>query len=105
VIDNLAADHALVAGILWPVRELLAQGGVPSGPDALGRELDGLIAILESHSRYEECRIARALDTLGPQAWTADVFVPARTRPGTPHSLPAKSTASPADRVPRRSRT
>jgi hypothetical protein len=38
------------------------------------RELDGLIAILESHFRYEERRLARALDTLGPRAWTADVF-------------------------------
>jgi hypothetical protein len=40
------------------------------------RELDGLIAILESHFSYEERRIAKALDTLGPLAWTADVFAP-----------------------------
>ena len=76
VIDNLAEDHTLVTGILRQVRELLTPGRVPSGPDALVRELDGLTAILESHFSYEERRIARALDTLGPLAWTADVFAP-----------------------------
>jgi Hemerythrin HHE cation binding domain len=64
VIDNLTEDHALVAGILRQVRELLTPGRIPSGPDALVRELDGLIAILESHFSYEERRIAKALDTL-----------------------------------------
>jgi hypothetical protein len=74
VIDNLTEDHALVAGILRQVRELLTPGRAPSSPDALVRELDGLMAILESHFSYEERRIAKALDTLGPGAWTADVF-------------------------------
>lgn len=74
VIDNLAGDHALVAGILRQVRELL--GRASSSPDALVRELDGLTAILESHFSYEERRIARVLDSLGPGAWTADVFTP-----------------------------
>lgn len=76
VIDKLTEDHALVAGILRRVRELLTQGRAPFDPVALVRELDGLIAILESHFSYEERRIAKALDTLGPQAWTADVFAP-----------------------------
>jgi hypothetical protein len=76
VIDNLLEDHALVAGILRQVRELLTPGRAPSSPDALVRELDGLIAILESHFSYEERRIAKALDTLGPGAWTAQVFAP-----------------------------
>jgi hypothetical protein len=80
VIDNLTEDHALVAGILRQVRELLTPGRGPSGPDALVRELDGLIAILESHFSYEERRIAKALDTLGPLAWTADVFAPGQDR-------------------------
>jgi hypothetical protein len=76
VIDNLTEDHALVAGILRQVRELLTPGRAPSGPRALARELDGLIAILESHFSYEERRLAKALDTLGPTAWTAGVFDP-----------------------------
>lgn len=80
VIDKLIEDHHLVAGILQRIRELLAPGRPPSGPGALVRELDGLTAILESHFSYEERRIARALDTMGPEAWTADVFTPyART--------------------------
>jgi hypothetical protein len=86
VIDNLIEDHAVVAGILRQIRELLTLGPAPSGPDALGRELDGLIAILESHFSYEERRIAKALDALGPGAWTAEVFAPgqAAARYGSP---------------------
>jgi len=76
VIDNLTEDHALVAGILRQVRELLTPGRAPSSPGALVRELDGLIAILEAHFSYEERRIAEVLDTLGSGAWTADVFAP-----------------------------
>lgn len=76
VIDKLTEDHALVAGILRQVRALLTPGQAPTSPDALVRELDGLIAILESHFSYEERRIAKALDTLGPGAWTAGVLGP-----------------------------
>ena len=83
VIDNLLEDHALVAGILRQVHELLTPGRASSGPGAVVRELDGLSAILESHFGYEERRIAKALDTLGPGAWTAEVFVPGLARPGT----------------------
>ena len=78
VIDKLTEDHRLVAGILRQIRELLTAGRTPSDPGALVRELDGMTAILESHFSYEERRIAKALDTLGPQAWTADVFAPVR---------------------------
>jgi Hemerythrin HHE cation binding domain len=78
VIDNLIEDHGLVAGILRKIRELPAPGQNPSGPSALVRELDGLAAILESHFSYEERRIATALDNLGPEAWTADVFTPSQ---------------------------
>jgi iron-sulfur cluster repair protein YtfE (RIC family) len=74
VIDNLIEDHGLVAAILRKIHELLAPGQNSSGPGALVRELDGLTAILESHFSYEERRIATALDNLGPEAWTADVF-------------------------------
>jgi hypothetical protein len=82
VIDNLSEDHALVAGILRQVRELLTPGRAPSRPEALVRELDGLIAILESHFSYEERRIAKALDTAGPLPWSADVFTPGQDTAG-----------------------
>lgn len=76
VIDNLIEDHRLVAAILQRIRELLAPDRVPAAPGALLRELDGLMAILESHFSYEERRIASALDAMGPSAWDADVFAP-----------------------------
>jgi hypothetical protein len=76
VIDNLIEDHRLVAGILQQVHNLLAPGSPAAGPETLKRELDGLIAILESHFSYEERRIAKALDTLGPDGWAANVFTP-----------------------------
>ena len=71
----------LVAGILRQIRELLTPARTPASPGALVRELDGLTAILESHFSYEERRVAKALDALGPSAWTAHVGTPGRARP------------------------
>lgn len=79
VIDALIEDHGLVAGILRRIGELLAGYQPSSGPDTLIRELDGLTAILASHFSYEERRLATALDGLGQQTWTADVFTLSRT--------------------------
>ena len=81
MIDKLIEDHALVAGIVRRIRELLTAGPASPGSASLGsaalvRELDGLTAILESHFGYEERRIARALDALGPGGWVKDVFAP-----------------------------
>jgi hypothetical protein len=76
VIDKLIEDHGLVAGILRRIDELADAG-------ALARELDGLTAILESHFGFEERRLARALDELGPAAWTADVFTVSGTPPSS----------------------
>ncbi|HEY2507096.1 MAG TPA: hemerythrin domain-containing protein [Streptosporangiaceae bacterium] len=76
VIDKLIEDHGLVASIVGRISELLAAARPATGPGALARELDGLAAILESHFSFEERRIAAALDTLGPPAWSADVFAP-----------------------------
>ena len=74
VIGKLIEDHVLVAGLLRQIRELLGRDSWE--PDVLLRELDGLAAILESHFGFEERRISRALDALGPGAWTAEVFAP-----------------------------
>lgn len=81
MVDKLIEDHALVAGIVRRIRELLtadpaALGSAALGSAALVRELDGLTAILESHFGYEERRISRALDALGPGGWIKDVFAP-----------------------------
>jgi Hemerythrin HHE cation binding domain len=76
VIDKLIEDHGLVASILQKIGELMDSAPMRAEPAALVRELDGLTAILESHFGFEERRIAAALDTLGPGAWSAEVFAP-----------------------------
>lgn len=83
VIDKLIEDHGLVAGIVRRIGELLDQDQTSAGAGTLGRELDGLAAILDSHFAYEERRIARALDVLGPSGWVADVFAPDQAEHGT----------------------
>lgn len=76
-VANLVEDHGLIASILSRVRELAYQATESSGPalDAIGRELDGLAAIMESHFNYEERTISAALDEGMPDAdWADDVF-------------------------------
>ncbi|WP_194920557.1 hemerythrin domain-containing protein [Catenulispora rubra] len=61
-IAKLIEDHELIAGILSSIRKL-ADKAVDSGnesAEAIGRELDGLAAIMESHFRYEERTISQA---------------------------------------------
>ncbi|MEZ0109372.1 transcriptional regulator of met regulon [Catenulispora sp. EB89] len=56
-VAKLVEDHAMIAGILVRTRELAEKAAVPGGgesTEAIGRELDGLAAIMESHFRYEE---------------------------------------------------
>ncbi len=79
-IQNLRADHAAIAAILLQVRALATR--VRTAPaeslPGLRRELDGLAAIAESHFRYEERAIGRALDNDGPdRGWSRAVFRPA----------------------------
>ncbi len=56
ILDEIARDHVLIAGILRRVRELVEN----LGEDNLARardEIEGLAAVLESHFRWEERRI------------------------------------------------
>ena len=67
LLDKMAEDHALIAGIVARVEEIareLEEGGSPR----LVAELDGLGAILESHFSFEERRIRDALDALDGSA-------------------------------------
>jgi hypothetical protein len=57
VLDDIARDHVLIAGILGRVREL-AENVDASDTAHMRDEIDGLAAILESHFRWEERRIA-----------------------------------------------
>lgn len=79
-VAKLTEDHELIAGILSRVRELADKAAAPGegggeGAEAIGRELDGLAAIMESHFRYEERTISRALDDgLTDTGWSQTVF-------------------------------
>ena len=58
-VAKLVEDHGLIASILSRVVELADQAG-GSDSEAMRRELDGLMAIMESHFRYEERAIGGA---------------------------------------------
>ncbi|CAL9371667.1 hypothetical protein SUDANB146_00873 [Streptomyces sp. enrichment culture] len=76
-VVNLVQDHGMIASILSQVRELAARAVEASGPDleAIGRELDGLAAIMESHFSYEERVIGAALDDgVDDTDWADTVF-------------------------------
>ncbi|MEV6327717.1 hemerythrin domain-containing protein [Streptomyces sp. NPDC051909] len=76
-IDKLVEDHTLITGILARVRTLADTAAGTPDPDleAIGGELDGLGAIMESHFRYEERAIGAALDGAVPDTdWPGAVF-------------------------------
>lgn len=75
-IAKLVEDHGMITSILSRVAELVGAAGSPGGaPEALGRELDGLTAIMESHFNYEERVISEALDRgVADTGWTGRVF-------------------------------
>jgi hypothetical protein len=76
-VAKLVEDHGLIAAILSQVRELAEKAAESGSPDlaAIGGELDGLAAIMESHFGYEERAIGRALDGGIPDTgWSDTVF-------------------------------
>ncbi|MFF2146721.1 hemerythrin domain-containing protein [Kitasatospora sp. NPDC058190] len=76
-VAKLVEDHGFIAHILARVRELAEQAAETPGADleAIGRELDGLAAIIESHFRYEERAIGTALDAgLRDDGWSQPVL-------------------------------
>ena len=77
VITNLVQDHQMIAAILNSVRALSGEA-VNATTDrvaTIGRELDGLAAIVESHFGYEERAISAALDSgVRDNGWTEPVF-------------------------------
>jgi hypothetical protein len=81
-IANLVEDHGLIAAILTRVAELAdrATGSRPPVFEAIGRELDGLAAIVESHFAYEERAIGAALDSGIPDTgWSEQIRVPRKS--------------------------
>ncbi|WP_030244723.1 hemerythrin domain-containing protein [Streptomyces sp. NRRL S-350] len=91
-VAKLVEDHGFISAILARVRELAeladlaaraapAAGSSDTGPPgpadlaAIGRELDGLAAIMDSHFAYEERAIGAALDAgVGDDGWSAPVL-------------------------------
>ncbi|MFF3005318.1 hemerythrin domain-containing protein [Kitasatospora sp. NPDC057940] len=79
-VAKLVEDHEMIAAILTRVRELADHAAESAGPpgeglEAVGRELDGLTAIMESHFAYEERTISKALDGETPEgSWPDQVF-------------------------------
>jgi hypothetical protein len=63
LLDKMAEDHVLIAGIVARVDEIARELAGESSP-RLAAELDGLSAIMESHFAFEERRIRHALDAL-----------------------------------------
>lgn len=73
VVANLIEDHEMITAIVSRVVELAGSPGPTS--ETIGRELDGLMAIMESHFTYEERAISEALDGGIPDAgWFDTVF-------------------------------
>lgn len=71
VLEQLRHDHDVVSGLLRGIEELV--GGLAPEPDAdeaqrVRSELDGLIALLESHFGYEERKLVAALNALSVPA-------------------------------------
>jgi hemerythrin-like domain-containing protein len=76
-VANLVQDHEVIASILSQIAELADHAAGSDGPalEAIGRELDGLAAIMESHFNYEERTISAALDGgLPDTGWSDMVF-------------------------------
>ncbi len=77
-IAKLVEDHGFIAAILTRVRDLAQQaatGSQDADPETIGRELDGLAAIMESHFGYEERAIAAALDAgVADDGWSEPVL-------------------------------
>ncbi|MEU1289805.1 hemerythrin domain-containing protein [Kitasatospora sp. NPDC005856] len=81
-IGKLVEDHGHITHILTRVRHLADQAAAAPGTDpatadseAIGRELDGLAAIMESHFAYEERALGAALDAgVHDDGWSQPVL-------------------------------
>lgn len=72
-LRKLEQDHAMIGTLLAGLRSEVDR---TSDPATLGRHLDGLGAIMESHFRFEERTLLGILDRLGLDAPLAEVLGP-----------------------------
>lgn len=61
VLQALKQDHAMIAHLLGGLQAAVSR---EAGADELGRHLEGIAAIMESHFRYEERQLSTVLQTL-----------------------------------------
>jgi hemerythrin-like domain-containing protein len=76
-VAKLVEDHEMIAAILSKVRDLAdrAADARAAALEPIGRELDGLAAIMESHFGFEERTISDALDGgVSDTGWSETVF-------------------------------
>ncbi|HEX6335955.1 MAG TPA: hemerythrin domain-containing protein [Jiangellaceae bacterium] len=64
-LHYLQQDHSMIAHLLAGLQAAVAQ---TASPAELGRHLDGIAAIMESHFRYEERQLLTVLETLALDA-------------------------------------
>ena len=72
-IRQLEQDHSMIGHLLGGLQAAVDQAGTP---EALGKHLEGIAAIMESHFRFEERKLLSVLDTLVLDADVGQVFGP-----------------------------
>lgn len=72
-LDALTRDHSMISYLIGGLETSIQRTDTPH---TLGRHLDGIAAIMESHFRYEERKLLRVLDTLALHADPSDVLGP-----------------------------
>lgn len=73
VIDKLMQDHSMLAHLLASLRTAAERGDDAA---SIGRHLDGIAAIMESHFRFEEREILEPLRALTLDADVTNVLGP-----------------------------
>jgi len=69
----LEQDHSMIAHLLTDLQAAVER---EASPAELGRHLEGIGAIMESHFRYEERQLLEVLDTLALDAEPSDILGP-----------------------------
>lgn len=72
-IAYLQQDHSMIAHLLGGLEKAIDSN---APPEEIGRHLEGLAAIMESHFRYEERRLLAVLATLDLDAAVPDMLGP-----------------------------
>ena len=72
-IAYLKQDHSMIAHLLSGLEKAIRS---QAPPEAIGRHLEGLAAVMESHFRYEERQLLTVLATLDLEAGVPDMLGP-----------------------------